>query len=338
MSQRSRRRIGTRSTTARHSPSTSASLPVHSTYSSSSPSNQTEAAQVDMPTSAGTSGTTPSTSNSAPLPWFQKAMSHLTSELAASRRATQEAVAQTEALQREVASLKRASQSSGTAPKQKFVSPGIERQYSSNQSILAKMHSALETLPPSAADAKELLEESKSELQLRQKHLRIADQHGWTAVQIYSQGRLGDSAEDEKLIAAAATAARKIQQPFRLAGRGRNTVMRGEPRSGFNTFFPRSNFNNADTGPYPMCMGSGSHIAPWQRNAPLPTAAGATNTGRCYLCSGVGHFARQCPAYSSRTRAPRGTAATRFANPSTDHADTPWRITPSATHAEPRQL
>ena len=112
------------------------------------------------------------------------------------------------------------------------------------------MHSALETLPPSAADAKELLEESKSELQLRQKHLRIADQHGWTAVQIYSQGRLGDSAEDEKLIAAAATAARKIQQPFRLAGRGRNTVMRGEPRSGFNTFFPRSNFNNADTGPY----------------------------------------------------------------------------------------
>ena len=69
------------------------------------------------------------------------------------------------------------------------------------------MDNALSTLPEGSEEAVKYLQERKSALSSRQKHniiIRIADKFNWDTVAAYSEGLVGDNAEDDRRIAGAA--------------------------------------------------------------------------------------------------------------------------------------
>ena len=261
--------------------------PTTRSTSRSSRSSQPPTSNNDEPPSRSEPSPSPSSSQppSAAPEWFTQALGSLQNQLAETRSAASEAVAATQMLSTEVRQLKRSSATSSARPPKlpKLSKPGLAVQQEFNAGIIQAMDNALSTLPEGSEEAAKYLQEGKSALSSRQKHIRIADKFDWETVAAYSEGLVGDDAEDDRRIAGAAALARRLQP----ANKPRNYPFRG----------PRS----LDT---PASFGASVETL----RSPAPQ-----RSNECFLCGQRGHWARACP---QRWQARQG-RRDHFASPST---------------------
>ena len=238
--------------------------------SRSSRSSHPPTTNNDEPPSGSKPSPSPSSfqPSSAAPEWFTQALGSLRSQLAETRSAASEAVAATQMLSTEIRQLKRSSATSSAPPPKlpKLLKPGLAVQQEFNAGIIQAMDNALSTLPEGSEEAAKHLQEGKSALSSRQKHIiRIADKFNWDTVAAHSEGLEGDDPEDDRRIAGAAALARRLQP----ANKPRNYPFRG-PRS---LDAPASRGASADTFRSP----------------------GPQRSNECFLCDQRGHWARACP-------------------------------------------
>ena len=204
--------------------------PTTRSTSRSSRSSQPPTSNNDEPPSRSEPSPSPSSSQppSAAPEWFTQALGSLQNQLAETRSAASEAVAATQMLSTEVRQLKRSS-ATGSAPPPKLPKlskPGLAAQEEFNAGKIQAMENALSTHPVGSEEAAKYLQEGKAALSSRQNTIRIADKFNWDTVAAYSEGLVGDNAEDDRRIAGAAALARRLQP----ANKPHNYPFRG-PRS-----------------------------------------------------------------------------------------------------------
>ena len=260
---------------------------------SSTPSSAPTAVAAKTTSGSGT------VQESAPPAWFASAIEKLSTEVKAVRE-------EARAARSEVANLKR---KAPVKPKVQLRQAGLQKQFDLNESVLEDVESALTSLPEDH-EASAALENSKSTLLQRQKHLKIADSFSWDTVKVYEEGAVGDSTSDDKRIAEAAATAKRLSS-FR--NQQFPSQFRPQFRPQFQQFTPR--VSGRAYGGFSAVRGS--------------TGFGSfSNGGRvpanvvCYLCNQPGHIARVCPTYSS----PRWTGGARPVNPTIQS-----HMVPSAT-------
>ena len=103
--------------------------------------------------------------------------------------------------------------------KPSFRKKGNEKQYVFNEQVRDKLvdsvTSALNQTPPAVEKAKALIKEGEKMIDVRQKHIKIADrsEYGWATVAEYEEDELADNSDDEKrLFRAEGSAGRKLKR------------------------------------------------------------------------------------------------------------------------------
>ena len=130
-----------------------------------------------------------------PSQWFTAAISGLRSEIAKTRSVASQAVEATASLTSTVGQLKRKKIDCPTPAVLK--KPDLARQHAFKERVLMSVDAALESLPDDEEEVRSLLIQSKSDLDTRQKHLRIADKFDWETVEVYTDGLVGDNCTDD---------------------------------------------------------------------------------------------------------------------------------------------
>ena len=210
----------------------------------------------------GTSATV-STTGSGPPQWFTAAISGLRSEIAETRSDASQAVEATASLTTTVSQLKKKKTVDRPAPAV-LKKPDLARQHAFNERVLTSVDAALESLPDDAEEVRSILLQSKSDLDTRQKHIRIADKFDWETVEVYTDGLVGDNCEDDRRIASAASLARRLAR----GSQDDPPAVSQHHRSLRNFASPPVHRHTSSA-------------------TPLPDP-------RCYLCGETGYFARQC--------------------------------------------
>ena len=248
----------------------------------------------------GTSATV-STTGSGPPQWFTAAISGLRSEIAETRSVASQAVEATASLTTTVGQLKKKKTVDRPAPAV-LKKPDLARQHAFNERVLTSVDAALESLPDDAEEVRSILLQSKSDLDTRQKHIRIADKFDWETVEVYADGLVGDNCEDDRRIASAASLARRLA--------------RGSQDDPPAVSKHHRSFRNFASPPVHRHTSSAT---------PLPDP-------RCYLFGETGHFARQCHLlWSSQQRQRDRLASSASPWPSRNQ----WRPSTPAPHRQP---
>ena len=163
---------------------------------------------------------------------------------------------------------------------------------------MTSVDAALESLPDDAEEVRSILLQSKSDLDTRQKNIRIADKFDWETVEVYADGLVGDNCEDDRRIASAASLARGSQD---------------DPPAVFQ------HHRSFVTSPAPQSIAT----PPAPRHSPT---LGATCVGK------PGHFACQCHLlWSSQQRQRVRLASSASPWPSRNQ----WRPSTPAPHRQP---
>ena len=151
---------------------------------------------------------------------------------------------------------------------------GNKTQYELNNKVVDKIEAAL-----SSNDDEErvsALNEGKSLLSERNKHILLAEKFGWDAVECYTAESLAADADDEKRIRKAVKESKQLREGRRLY-----------------------------TGP--SSLNEQKHATERSTYASSPgLVTGKVNMARtasqiCFRCSRPGHFARDCRAANART-------------------------------------
>ena len=249
----------------------------------------------------GGTAATVSTTGNGPPQWFTAAISGLRSEIAETRSVASQAVEATASLTTTVGQLKKKKTVDRPAPAV-LKKPDLARQHAFNERVLTSVDEALESLPDDAEEVRSILLQSKSDLDTRQKHIRIADKFDWETVEVYADGLVGDNCEDDRRIASAASLARRLA--------------RGSQDDPPAVSQYRRSFRNFASPPVHRHTSSAT---------PLPDP-------RCYLCGETGHFARQCHLlWSSQQRQRDRLTSSASPWPSRNQ----WRPSTPAPHRQP---
>ena len=251
----------------------------------------------------GTSATVSATGSGPPDQWFTAAISGLRSEIAETRSVGSQAVEATASLTTTVGQPKKKKTVDRPAPAV-LKKPDLARQHAFNERVLTSVDAALESLPDDAEpEVRSILLQSKSDMDTRQKHIRIADKFDWETVEVYADRLVGDSCEDDRRIASAASLA------HRLARRSQDNPPAVSQH--------RRSFRNFASPPVHRHTSSAT---------PLPDP-------RCYLCGETGHFARQCHLLWSSQQRQRDRLITSSASPWPLRNQ--WRPSTPAPHRQP---
>ena len=188
-----------------------------------------------------------------------------------------------------------------------FKSKGNKVQHETNEEVLDKLEAAVSGIEKAIADpgngeaslekTVEILNEGKSLLATRQKHIRIADrsEHGWNTVMEYEADELASDSDDEKKLEKAEKAADRKAQRLRKRKQDFQSWKAKRQRS----FAPDYGQQSAAGGP----LGAGGQffnsMSAGQRGSASASLGAAKPIGPCFHCLQMGHLRRNCPKLAS---------------------------------------
>lgn len=188
-----------------------------------------------------------------------------------------------------------------------FRRKGNEKQFYFNEQLRDKLvvsvNEALEQAPPAVEKAKTLLKEGEKLIDLRQKHIKIADrsEYGWATVAEYEEDELADNSEDEKRLSRAEGSAGRKQKRKNAVKETRKKGGAGQRRfASYSKPWVGTTTVGGDVPSPGAAALAGFFSQQLLQASRQPVASGSTNAihghlGPCFECGKVGHYKKTCP-------------------------------------------
>lgn len=191
-----------------------------------------------------------------------------------------------------------------------FKSKGNRIQHETNEEVMDKLEAAVSSVEKAIANPEkaaaslgktvEVLNEGKTLLAARQKHIRIADrsEHGWNTVVEYEADELASDSDDEKKLEKAEKAADRKAQRGRKRKQDFQSWKAKRPSSGAPSSYTYGQLSTGGS------SGSGAYFNPATAGQRGGASASASATGvpkpigPCFHCLQMGHLRRNCPRLS----------------------------------------
>ena len=224
----------------------------------------------------------PASSESAPAPFSSASeipswARHLTELVEDQRRSTGAALAELQETRDELRKLqtKRSSSAASESEAGSFRKKSCRKQHDFNRRMHHKLEDAIDAIDNNPEEAKALIREGMSFLKEKEEHLRIADKHGWDALDIYLDEDVVEGDEKRKRLARAITEAKKLRaqrQPQLRDPSGQGRLFRGSTTTA--RFGPAQRVQSTST----PCFRCGRH-GHWSRDCRAQVRTGPTIAG-----------------------------------------------------------